>query len=259
MCDAANRENILCVWPAVEPCSLCICEECWDLQLRAAVSCAPGCTSPCSLPGEVQLLFSPFPLWSHQMKAGKDSTSRTCLWICSQEPSPITIRLSAPHLPPAPTSPITHQREKRAGATAWNISCNSVSWISCESHWRSRFIYFRDSKSIQSDLCWVKLEFGWKLYRMGQLLLICTLYWILIWVSSVSHAAGLTCWKVDSWLSEKLLGRSRPTLVLQQATTGQGVCRNNASMEVLCYVEIKVIISVLEKGGCKRSIVNCMR
>lgn len=111
----------------------------------------------------------------------------------------------------------------------------------------------------QSDLCWVKLEFGWKLYRMGQLLLICTLYWILIWVSSISHAAGLTCWKVDSWLSEKLLGRSRPTLVLQQATTGQGVCRNNASMEVLCYVEIKVIISVLEKGGCKRSIVNCMR
>lgn len=48
-------------------------------------------------------------------------------------------------------------------------------------------------------------------------------------------------------LSGRLLGRSRPTLVPQQDTTGERVCRNNASMIVLPYVEIKVIILVLEK------------
>lgn len=54
-------------------------------------------------------------------------------------------------------------------------------------------------------------------------------------------AAGLT------QLSGRLLGSSRATLVLQQAKVGEGACRNSVSVVVLIYIEITVIISVLEK------------
>lgn len=74
----------------------------WQGQLQQ--QCPSGCVFPCCLPCNC---FFPFPLWSPQMKARRGLHRQALLWICSQEPSPITIRLSAsptsPCLPPPPS------------------------------------------------------------------------------------------------------------------------------------------------------------
>lgn len=90
--------------------AICISQVLWDHQAegttaRPAAAAASiwmplPCCPPCSR-------FFPFPLWSPQIKARRGLHRRALLWICSQEPSPITIRLSAsptsPCLPPPPS------------------------------------------------------------------------------------------------------------------------------------------------------------
>lgn len=117
------------VWCCKQETESHVCEQLWSPAPSVPVgglgSAGRSCSSRCTwlhlalLPARGSAIaFLPLSPLISPNGSRERLQQRDLPWICSQEPSPITIRLSAPHLPPAPTSPITHQREKRAGAAA---------------------------------------------------------------------------------------------------------------------------------------------